>query len=258
MAIDLDSIEILGTTVHLVDNEKVLSVIEEWIEKRDGVCRFVVVTGFHGLWEAHRDPQFGEIVGNADLFSPDGIAPVWVSRLLGKPLRKRATGPDLLDLFLARANRTGYRSFFLGDTGETLGELKRVVEDRYPRHVVTGVFSPPYRELGPEEDDEIVRLINDSRPDVLWVGLGLPKQERWIHGHKSRLRVPVAIGVGAAFKYSAGRIKRPPAWIGRSGFEWLWRLVQEPRKLWRRDLIDGPRFVWHVLLQVTGIRKYTK
>jgi len=99
-------------------------------------------------------------------------------------------------------------------------------------------------------------MINDARPDVLWVGLGLPKQERWIHEHKDRLNVPVAIGVGACFGFFSGKVKRAPLWIGRMGLEWLWRFLQEPKKLWRRDMLDGPRFMGHVFLQLTGLRKY--
>jgi len=119
-----------------------------------------------------------------------------------------------------------------------------------------GTCSPPFRALAPEEDAAIVALINDSRPDVLWVGLGLPKQERWIHEHLDRLRVPVIVGVGAAFGFASGRVSRAPEWIGRLGFEWVWRLAAEPRKLWRRDLLDGPRFLFHAFLETAGLRKY--
>jgi N-acetylglucosaminyldiphosphoundecaprenol N-acetyl-beta-D-mannosaminyltransferase len=252
----LPSMRVLGTRVHLVDNDKVLALLEEWIARREGGCRFVVVTGFHGLWVAHQDPDFRRIVASADLFSPDGIAPVWIAKLKGRPLAARATGPDLMESFFRRANRAGYRSFFLGDTEDTLRALRSALEYRFPGHVVAGTLSPPFRELTPEEDEQIVRAINESRPDVVWVGLGLPKQERWIHEHRSRLNAAVAVGVGAAFKFSAGKINRPPEWVGRNGLEWLWRLAQEPGKLWRRDLVDGPRFVWHVLLEVTGLRRY--
>jgi N-acetylglucosaminyldiphosphoundecaprenol N-acetyl-beta-D-mannosaminyltransferase len=171
-------------------------------------------------------------------------------------LPERVPGPDILAAFLEHANRRGYRSFFYGDTEATLADLQRRVTERYPGHVVAGTLSPPFRPLTAEEDAQVIAMINDARPDVLWVGLGLPKQERWIAEHLDRLRVPVVVGVGAAFGFLSGRVSRAPAWVGRIGCEWLWRLAAEPRKLWRRDLIDGPRFLAHVLLEATGLRKY--
>jgi len=158
--------------------------------------------------------------------------------------------------FFERANSKGYSSFFYGDTDETLAALRERLEREYSNHKVAGTFSPPFGAVSPEEDEAHVRMINDARPDVLWVGLGTPKQDRWIFEHQERLRVPVAVGVGAAFGFLSGRVKRAPAWIGRCGFEWLWRLAREPKKLWRRDLLDGPRFLFHVALELCGLRRY--
>lgn len=239
------TIEILGSKVDRVTTESALARIEGWVADPAERPRFGVVTGFHGLWVGHQDPSFRAILDQADLFCPDGIAPVWLSRLRGDPLPGRVPGAELMTAFLARANEKGYSSFFYGDTDETLAALRVRIEARYPGHRIAGTYSPPFRPLSPAEDEEIVDRINRADPDLLWVGLGLPKQERWIHAHLDRLKVPVAIGVGAAFGFLSGQVSRVPRWIGDFGFEWVWRFLAEPGKLWRRDLIDGPRFLYH-------------
>ena len=121
---------------------------------------------------------------------------------------------------------------------------------------IAGTYSPPFGPLTPEEDEEVVQSINQAKPDVLWVGLGCPKQERWIYEHKHRLQVPVAIGIGAYFKFHSGQTKRAPTWVRNRGFEWLWRLWKEPKRIWRRVLIDTPNFAYHVGLELAGLRKY--
>ena len=248
------SIEILGCSVSRVTINEALNRIERWIELRQERCRFIVATGFHGIWEAHRDPRLRDVLNAADLFCPDGIAPVWISQLRGLPLPGRVPGPDLLARFAALANRKGYRSFFYGDTEETLAALKERFEWRHPGHRVVGTLSPPFRKLELEEERAVVQQINEACPDVLWVGLGLPKQEWWIHRNLNALQVPVVVGVGAAFRLVSGQVKRAPAWVGDAGFEWLWRLGREPAKLWRRDLVDGPRFLYRALAETLQIR----
>lgn len=248
------SIAILGCSISRVTIDEALNRIERFIELREGRCRFVVATGFHGIWEAHRNPRLRDVLNSADLFCPDGIAPVWISRLRGVPLRGRVPGADLLARFAARANRTGYSSFFYGDTKETLATLKKQFERRHPGHRVAGTLSPPFRKLELEEERAMVKQINEARPDVLWVGLGVPKQEWWIHRNLDSLRVPVVVGVGAAFRLASGQVRRAPAWVGDAGFEWLWRLALEPAKLWRRDLVDGPRFLYRALAETLQIR----
>ncbi len=246
-------VRMFGCRVSRVALSQAVDTIERWIgEGTRERCKFVVATGFHGLWEADQDPAFREVLNSADLFCPDGIAPVWISRMRGEPLPERVPGPDLLIEFLRRANRAGYRSFFLGDTEDTLAALRCRLESDYPGHRIAGLFSPPFRPRNERDDLEIIEMINQARPDVLWVALGLPKQEWWIHQHRERLRVPVAAAVGAAFGFVSGRVRRAPQWLGRLGFEWSWRLAMEPRKLWRRDLIDGPRFLVRALMESAG------
>jgi N-acetylglucosaminyldiphosphoundecaprenol N-acetyl-beta-D-mannosaminyltransferase len=247
--------EILGCRVSKVTLLKALELLEEWIQRPAPRARYVVATGFHGLWEAQKDPEFQKVLNSADLFCPDGIAPVWLSRLNGDALPERVPGPDLLAAFLAKADRSGHSSFFFGDTDETLAALKENVQKAYPGHRVAGVLSPPFRAMSCEENAAIIDEINRARPDVLWVGLGMPKQDWWIHNHRDRLRVPVVVGVGASFRFLSGSVKRAPEWIGNHGCEWLWRLAAEPRKLWWRDLIDGPRFLVYAFVQCMRARR---
>ncbi len=239
----LPSIEVLGARVHGPTLSQAVDILEGWIQKPLGRARSVIATGFHGLWCAHQDAGFREILNQADLFCPDGIAPVWLSRVQKRPLPARVSGADLLEAFLERANDHGYRSYFYGDTHHVLVAVKERITHRFPGAGVAGVFSPPFRDLSDREQAEDLERINEAKPDVLWVGLGCPKQERWIAENRERLRVPVVIGVGAAFRFQAGLTSRAPQWLGEAGFEWVWRLAAEPRKLWRRDLLDGPRFL---------------
>lgn len=254
--IQVPSIRTLGVRVHMVQIPEVVGLMADWIENDRQRCHHIVNTGMHGIMEARRDPSFKAILNSADLFFPDGISMIWVARRRGFPLKKRGTGPELLREFCKTASTKGYRSFFLGDTDDTLDQLTGKLRAEFPGLEIAGTFSPPFRPITPEEDEEIIRMINGSKPDVLWIGLGCPKQERWIFEHKDRLDVPVAIGVGAYFKFHSGQVKRVPALVGDFGFEWLWRFLHEPRRLWRRVLIDGPRFGCNVILELTGLKKY--
>lgn len=249
-ALNEPSVYILGSRVHLVSTTRTVDYIERWIEARDGHCRRAVVTGFHGLWEAHKNPDFRNVLNSAELWVPDGIAPVWAARVQGHSRVSRAPGAEIMREFFRRANQKGYSSYLYGDTDQTLLTLQQTISCDYPGHRIAGVFSPPFRPLTSAEDQAIVDQINAVRPDVLWVALGMPKQDIWIHERLNRLNVPVAIGVGAAFAFVAGIVPRCPDWIGRTGFEWLYRLLKEPKKLWRRDLIDGPRFLFHLGLEL--------
>lgn len=239
------SVHILGSRVHLVSAPRTVDRMEDWIRAGDGRCRQVVVTGFHGLLEAHKNPGIQSILNQAELWVPDGIAPVWLARLRGHRGAVRATGTEIMREFLARAQKRGYSSYFYGDTGRTLAALTATLARLYPGHRIAGAYSPPFRALTAAEDEAIIGRINAARPDVLWVALGLPKQEIWIHEHLQRLHVPVAVGVGAAFAFVAGTVPRCPEWMGNAGFEWVYRFLKEPAKLWRRDLLDGPRFLFH-------------
>jgi len=247
---DLPSVEIFGVKVHGPTLDQAVAIVEDWIAQADGRCKQAVVTGFHGLWVAHEDPDYRRLLRQADLFCPDGIAPIWLSRLHGRPLPQRTPGAEILDAFFRRAAASGYSSYFYGDSDETLVALRARISERYPGAQIAGAFSPPFRKLSEEEEVAHVAAINASGADILWVGLGLPKQDQWIARNLPRLTTKVAIGVGAAFAFQANKVSRAPKWLGDAGFEWVWRLAAEPKKMWKRDFRDGPKFVLVALRDV--------
>jgi len=250
------TVRILGSEIQILHVSDVVNCMKEWIEVPDGQCHRITVTGFHGIWEAYRDVRLRHILNSADLWIADGIAPVLVARLRGIRDVPRIPGADLMEAFFQLADGEGYGSFFYGDTDATLAELRNSVQQRFPGHRICGTYSPPFRPLTLAEDEDVVQVINAAAPDVVWVSLGLPKQDRWVFQHQDRLQVPAAIGVGAAFRFHAGIVKRVPKAVGNLGLEWLWRFAMEPRKLWKRDLVDGPQFLFHVVLELLGIKKY--
>lgn len=250
------SISILGSEIHIVEIPDVIAAIDRWIETEPGRFHYIVNTGMHGLMEGHRDSGFKEILNSADLFAPDGILVILIARAKGEKIDKKSTGPDLMERFLKATDHKSYRHFFYGDTPETLAHLSAKLQSDYPGQQIVGLHSPPFRAATADEADSIVDEINQAKPDVLWVGLGTPKQERWMFEHREKLNVPVAIGVGASFKFATGDVKRSPGWIGNLGFEWLWRLSHEPKRLWRRVFIDAPQFIALAVLELTGIKRF--
>jgi N-acetylglucosaminyldiphosphoundecaprenol N-acetyl-beta-D-mannosaminyltransferase len=220
--------------------------MEEWIRERN-TCRYIAVTGMHGVMEAQHDPGFRAVLNGADLVVPDGMPLVWLARARGFALRERVCGPDLMRAFLEATAHKGYRHFFYGGDAGVAKTLGDKLAASYPGAIVAGTYSPPYRPLTAEEGNGVVHLLEQARPDIVWVGLSTPKQERWMAEFRSRLKVPLLIGVGAAFDFLAGRKHRAPVWMQRHGLEWLFRLLQEPRRLWRRYLVYGSEFLLLVL-----------
>ena len=206
------SLKILGLGVHFTEMSQVISLMDTWIAKKTN-CKHIIATGMHGVMEARRNPCFRNIAEMADLFVPDGFSLVLVARLRGINRATRISGPDLMLEACKHSAEVGHRVFFYGDTEETLNDLIKRLAELCPSLNIVGIWSPPFRKLTEEEDADEIKMINNSRPDILWVGLGLPKQEQWIYDHKDNLNVPVVIGVGAAFKFVSGRVRRAPNWI---------------------------------------------
>ena len=250
------SIRILGSRVHMVEIPDAVRLMEHWIETEPDKYHHVVNSGMHGIMEAHKDSQFKAVLNAAELFAPDGILVTLIARLRGFSLAKKNTGPELMREFSKTAGERGYKYFIFGDTEDTLQLLESKLSTDFPGLRIVGLCSPPFRPLTPEEDASIVRAINEAQPDVLWVGLGMPKQEWWIHEHRGRLNVPVVVGAGASLKFLSGSVNRAPAWVSSWGFEWLWRLFQEPRRVWHRVFVDAPQFVSLVVLELSGLKKY--
>jgi N-acetylglucosaminyldiphosphoundecaprenol N-acetyl-beta-D-mannosaminyltransferase len=248
-----DRYTVLGVRVNAVQIPDVIALMERWIRKRSA-SRFVAVTGMHGVVEAQHDTVFKQILNQADLVVPDGMPLVWLARRRGFVLKRRVYGPELAESF-CQATQAKYRHFFYGGAP---GVAQRFAESLSTQYgiCIAGTHSPPFRSLTTREDAEVVTLIHDAAPDVLWIGLSTPKQERWMYEHRNSLRVPVMIGIGAAFDLLTGRVNQAPFWIRERGFEWLFRLCQEPRRLWRRYLIYGSEFVWKASLEAMGLRSF--
>jgi N-acetylglucosaminyldiphosphoundecaprenol N-acetyl-beta-D-mannosaminyltransferase len=190
------------------------------------------------------DDELRDAVLGSDLTVPDGQPLVWALRLLGHRLPDRVYGPELMDRACARAARTGTRHYLYGGrSSDALAQLAANLRRRHPGLSLVGGWAPPFRALEPHEEDAIVADINASGADVVWVGIGVPKQEKWMARLRDRLDAPVLVGVGAAFDFHAGLVPQAPPWMQRFGLEWLYRLAQEPRRLWRRYLRYNPRFV---------------
>jgi N-acetylglucosaminyldiphosphoundecaprenol N-acetyl-beta-D-mannosaminyltransferase len=249
-----DRFRVLGVKVDAVQISEVGQQIENWIRHRDG-CHFIAVTGMHGVMEAQHDAAFKVVLNSADIVVPDGMPLVWLGRLRGNRLPRRVYGPELMLSVCERTASTGTRHFFFGGAQGVPEKLSEILKNRFPGLNVVGTYSPPFRALRPEEDSEIVSMINAAAPDLLWVGLSTPKQEKWMHAHRDRLRVPVLIGVGAAFDINSGMKRQAPVWMQEHGMEWLFRLFQEPQRLLRRYVVYGSEFVFYVALELLGLRK---
>ncbi|NLF39998.1 WecB/TagA/CpsF family glycosyltransferase [bacterium] len=238
----LQRCSVLGVNLAVTDYAGALAAVDAAVRAR--ACLRVHFTNVHVTMVAQRDAALRAALNHPDALTlPDGMPLVWAMRALGCAIRTRVYGPDFFDQCLARSEATGHRHYFLGGTEETLRLLQETLRARFPRLDIAGAFSPPFRPLRAEETQAIADRINAGGADILWVGLGAPKQEKWIAEMAGRLSVPVCAAVGAAFDFHAGTVKQAPDWMQDRGLEWLYRLVQEPRRLWFRYGYYNPMFV---------------
>ena len=250
----MNRVNVLGVGISVINIPTSVQIIDSWIAEHEK--HYVCVTPVSSVMEAQRDENFKRIQNNAGLITPDGMPMVWMGRLHGFSEIDRVYGPDLMLAMSELSARKGYSNFFYGGAEGVPQELGKRLQEKFEGFKTAGAFSPPFRPLTPAEDNQVVDMINKSGADILWVGLGAPKQEVWMSDHRNRLEVPVMIGVGAAFDFHTGRVKQAPLWMQRCGMEWLFRLSQEPKRLWRRYLRDNPLFLINIFLQLTGFRKY--
>lgn len=244
---------VLGVGVSAIDIPMAVAAMERWIAA--GAREYVCVSGAHGVMECQRDEELRAIHNRAGMVTPDGMPLVWLSRLHGARHASRVYGPDLMLAFCERSVKKGYRHFFYGGADGVPERLAECLKARFPDLNVVGTYSPPFRALTADEECAIVEHINAARPDVVWVGLSTPKQERWMAANRGRLTAPVLMGVGAAFDFHAGLKPQAPLWMQRNGLEWLFRLATEPRRLWRRYAYIVPMFLLLVMLQELGLRR---
>jgi N-acetylglucosaminyldiphosphoundecaprenol N-acetyl-beta-D-mannosaminyltransferase len=193
--------------------------------------------------EARKDDAFRSILNGADIATPDGMPLVWALRSFGQRRQQRVYGPNLMLVLCEQAARMGHRIFIYGGRPETLEILRTNLHERFPTLIVSGSYSPPFRPLTASEDRQVCQIIREAAPDLIFVGISTPKQERWMYDHRSALPGTIMIGVGAALDFHSGRVKQAPGWMQRNGLEWFFRLTREPNRLWRRYLLVTPGFL---------------
>jgi N-acetylglucosaminyldiphosphoundecaprenol N-acetyl-beta-D-mannosaminyltransferase len=244
-----ERVNVLGYDVSRLGLQESVARALAFLSRR--CCASIVCANPHSLVVAAGDPPFAEALRTADLLLPDGTGIVVAGRLMGTPFAERVAGPDFFRAFSEQASRLGGVSyFFLGSNHQVLDRITARLAAEHPELRVAGSYAPPFKpEFAPEDDEQMLAAIRAARPDVLWVGMTAPKQEKWIARNRSRIDVPLVVAIGAAFDFYAGTRKRAPAWMCRLGLEWLPRLIREPRRLWRRNVVSTPLFLIRLMQQ---------
>jgi N-acetylglucosaminyldiphosphoundecaprenol N-acetyl-beta-D-mannosaminyltransferase len=242
---------VLGVGISAVTLDEAVRLSDLLIRSKER--GYICVTGVHGVTEAQTDLPYRRIQNASFLTVPDGMPMVWVGRLQGFQTMRRVYGPDFMIELCKLSAIHGYRNFLYGGKPGVAERLRNALQSRIPDLQIVGTFSPPFGPLSAQEESQLISQVRASNPDVIWVGLSTPKQERFMAEFQSKLDTKLMVGVGAAFDIHIGSIKDAPRWMKNSGLQWLHRLIQEPRRLWRRYLINNPKFALKVLMQFAGI-----
>ncbi len=250
----IKKINILGVKISAINMETTCEIIERWI--KEGRKRYVCVTGVHGITEAQRDKNLINILNSSGLNVPDGKPLSLIGRLLGYKEMERVYGPDLMLSICELSAEKGYTNYFYGGTRGVAERLKSVLVRQFPGLNIVGIYCPPFRSLTVDEEEELKEVVEKLSPDIFWVGISTPRQEKWMFDHINKLNIRVMIGVGAAFDFLSGTKKQAPKWMQKNSLEWLFRLSQEPGRLWYRYLVNNPLFVLNLALQWIGLRKF--
>ena len=245
---------VLGVGVHAVDMRGAALLLAERIRSR--AKGYVCLTGVHGIMEAQRNPRLKAIVADALLSAPDGMPTVWMGRLQGLRTMKRVFGPDLMLEIIGGDEFRNVVHFFCGGEPGVADTLRDEMLRRFPWARIAGTYSPPFRPMNTEEEKDFAARISDLQPDIIWVGLSTPKQEYFMARYLPLLDTKLMVGVGAAFLFHTGAIQDSPYWVKRAGLQWMHRLLQEPSRLWKRYLLNNPRFIVLALLQSVGVTHY--
>lgn len=246
-------LSVLGVRVDALPLAGAVRQIMLWAAPEREETHSVHATGVHGIMESRRNPFFRRLLNAADLVLPDGMPLVWIARWTGIAGAERIFGPDLLEEVCAASRGTSVRHFFCGGMPGVAQDLARTLESRHPGLTVAGTFTPPMTPPGKEEFQAIAGRIKHSGASIIWIGVSTPKQESWVDALRPMLRRGVFVTVGAAFDYHTGRLRRAPLWMQEAGLEWLFRLRQEPQRLFLRYARNNPAFLWFILLQAAGI-----
>jgi N-acetylglucosaminyldiphosphoundecaprenol N-acetyl-beta-D-mannosaminyltransferase len=245
---------VLGVGVSLINMDIALQTLSHWITDRDH--QYVSVCNVHSVMECRRDETLRRIVNAAGMTTPDGMPLVWLSRMAGHRYVSRVYGPDLMLAEMAASVPAGHSHFFFGGRDGVADRLAQAMRNRFPGVRIAGTMTPPMGTAQELCNAQTAAQINGAKPDIVWVGVSSPKQEYWMACMRPLLEAPVLIGVGAAFDFHTSTVRQAPRWMQRSGLEWLYRLVQEPRRLWRRYLVDNPWFLFELARQKLGLKRY--
>jgi N-acetylglucosaminyldiphosphoundecaprenol N-acetyl-beta-D-mannosaminyltransferase len=246
-----ERVNILGVGVSAINMQDALSTIDGWIAT--GAREYVCVCPVHSIMECRRSEEVRSVFNHAGMVTPDGMPVVWVARWSGHPNVSRVYGPDLM---LATLERQRHRHFFYGGGPGVARRLVDIMQRRFKGLDAAGFLEPKFAPLDELCTPETAEAINASKPDVVWVGMSSPKQDLWMARMRPMLEAPVLIAVGAAFDFHTGAVKQAPRWMQRSGLEWAFRLAMQPRRLWRRYLIDNPWFIWELALQKSRLKAF--
>ncbi len=252
---ELPRANVLGVGIHATTLKEAVTLSDCLLQS--GARGYVCLTGVHGVMEAHRDPQLRSILNKATLCLPDGMPTVWLGHAQGHRRMGRVYGPDYMAELCRHSVSRGYRHFLYGGKPGVAERLRERLEQRIPGIDIVGTYTPPFGALSEAQQQELREQVLSCRPDILWVGLSTPKQERFMAEHIKKLDVTLMAGVGAAFDIHAGLLADSPDWIKACGLQWLDRLRKEPRRLWRRYLHNNPAFVWNLALQMAGVRQFS-
>jgi N-acetylglucosaminyldiphosphoundecaprenol N-acetyl-beta-D-mannosaminyltransferase len=254
---DIDSeseyANVLGVKVSAINMDGAIDMADRWIAA--GNPGYACVTAVHVVMEAQKDRRYLQIINRAAFNLPDGMPLSWVGWLQGHREMDRVSGPSFMLAMCELSAERGYRNFFYGGDPGVAESLRDSLQKRFPGLQVVGTYTPPFRSLNPEEESAFLAQVREARPHIIWVGLGAPKQERFMAQFVDQLHVPLMIGVGAAFDYHTGRLRDCSNWIKRAGLQWLHRLVQDPKRLWKRYLRANPAFLLQIALQLSGLRR---
>ena len=250
----LPQVNILGVGIHAIDMAMALDVIETAINRKNK--GYVCAANVHVVMEAQDSAEFKQLLNSSLMTVPDGRPLVWLGRLWGVRSISQVGGPEMLDELCDLSRRKGYTHYFYGGAPGVAEQLREIMIARYPGLRVVGAYSPPFRQLTSDEERQLSGSFASLKPDITWIGLGAPKQEKFMANYLDLLDTTVMIGVGAAFDMNTGRIKDAPRWAKKCGAAWLFRLVQDPQRLWKRYLKTNPSFLWNAFLQTLHFKKF--